>query len=117
MYGNTAHNMRTLGIAFTSLIEAQYGIRLPYAIPPHVAALVMVHIKTVRACGPTYHGDNYDDAHNFLTFAQECDEHITNRRHKRNRKNDRAKIAGTEAQGIRGGKGGAVRLPGGLQHL
>src|SRR6185503_19347325 len=74
VYGNAEDAFRATGIALTGLIEAHYNIKLPHAIPPHVAGLVMVMIKAIRAARPyDYNEDTYDDMENFSRLSKQVD--------------------------------------------
>jgi len=74
VYGDANDSFRATGIALTGLIEAHYNIKLPHAIPPHVAGLVMVMIKAVRAARPyDYNEDTYDDMENFSRLSKQVD--------------------------------------------
>lgn len=70
-YGPVGLNQGVLGKAWTAILESHYQIKLPHDIPAHVASLMMVSLKQLRAANPfKFNQDNYDDGHNYLTIAE-----------------------------------------------
>lgn len=68
VYGPPREFMRNLGFAWTSIIQQHYGITLPHTIPDHVSALMLTSFKVLRSTR-AHKSDNYDDGHNYLSFA------------------------------------------------
>lgn len=74
-YGPAEAAHAAFGKVVTALIEQHYGIELDHAIPAHLAALIQVGSKIVRAAAPTpCHEDNYVDGIGYLIIAQEAEQ-------------------------------------------
>ncbi|HKP00895.1 MAG TPA: DUF6378 domain-containing protein, partial [Nitrospiraceae bacterium] len=69
-YGPPDTSYYHLANIWTQLLENHYGMKLEHAIPPRVAALMMVAVKTLRATSsPAL--DNHVDLAAFNQFAAE----------------------------------------------
>lgn len=70
---DTEHQHMNLGKKWTATLNEYFDINFP-DIPAHIVCLMLVDLKTCRAAKPfTYRQDDFDDAYNYLHFAQECD--------------------------------------------
>jgi Domain of unknown function (DUF6378) len=76
-YGDVFINQSTIGQMYTAMLEQHYQISLPHPIPGSLAAAFMVLVKLNRAAFSPNHADNFDDAHNYLDFVQECQQKET----------------------------------------
>ncbi len=76
MYGDKGISFHVLALMFTAAIEMHYQMKLPYAMSDDMAAKLMAIIKVARMCHPTFVQDTYDDAHNYLRFAEEIQKEL-----------------------------------------
>lgn len=70
VYGDPYISHRSIGLAFSGLIEHHYGIKLTHPIPASLVARMMLALKNQRA-SLVYHADNFTDAKAYLGFAEE----------------------------------------------
>lgn len=74
-YGDFRLAHTQTGIIWAALLRlCQENRQLPGfepAIPPDMVALMLTAMKLARAAAGKYREDNYDDARNYLRFAQE----------------------------------------------
>lgn len=74
VYGPSGPLHRAVGLMWTGILEAHYGIKLPHAVPAHVVALCNASVKLCRAShDASFHEDNYVDGHNYLDIAYDTD--------------------------------------------
>jgi hypothetical protein len=71
IYGEPQLSHENIGLSWTGLIQQHYGLRLDHPLPSSLVAQMMVAFKMQRA-SRVYHRDNYDDARNYLAFAEEA---------------------------------------------
>jgi hypothetical protein len=71
IYGDPMASHANIGLSWTALIQQHYGITLDHPLPTSLVAQMMVTFKMQRA-SRVYHADNYDDAKNYLRFAEEA---------------------------------------------
>ncbi len=70
-YGSDGvNNLRNVGLMWTGILQAEYGIILEHPIPNHIVACMMSAMKISRVAQGIYKEDNYDDAACYLTIAQ-----------------------------------------------
>ena len=70
VYGDPQLSHENIGLSWTALIQQHYGIRLDHPLPSWLVSQMMVTFKMQRAAR-VYHQDNYDDAANYMGFANE----------------------------------------------
>jgi uncharacterized Zn finger protein (UPF0148 family) len=70
-YGDKLTNFRTLGCQITGILEQHYNIKLPHPVPPSIAALILVEVKTNRIARPQAKQDSFDDAVNYINIVEE----------------------------------------------
>lgn len=70
VYGEPKQNHEGIAMMWAPMLEPHWqDIRDQKPLPPHVVALLMVLLKVDRM-RITWHQDNYDDARNYLGFAE-----------------------------------------------
>jgi len=70
-YGDMHEGHSNVGLIWTGILRAHYGIGLE-PLPAHVVALMMVGLKTFRATLPDGGGDDtFVDMRNYTTIAQQ----------------------------------------------
>jgi hypothetical protein len=69
VYGEPQLSHENIGLSWTGLIQQHFGIHLDHPLPAWLVAQMMVAFKMQRAAR-VYHKDNYDDAKNYLDFAE-----------------------------------------------
>jgi hypothetical protein len=70
MHGSWRLAHRNVGLIWAGILSDHFGKPIP-PIPAHVCALMMTAFKVGRAVRPyKYSADHYDDARNYLDFAQ-----------------------------------------------
>ena len=69
VYGDPQLSHENIGLSWTALIQQCYGIRLDHPIPSFLVSQMLVVFKMQRAAR-VFHQDNYDDARNYLEFAE-----------------------------------------------
>jgi hypothetical protein len=70
IYGEPQLSHENIGLSFTGMIQQHYGLRLPHPLPGWLIEEMMVVLKMQRAAR-VYHEDNFDDARNYMDFAEE----------------------------------------------
>ena len=70
-YGSDGtNNLRNVGLMWTGILQAEYGIEFDKPIPNHIVACMMSAMKISRVAQGEYKEDNYEDAIVYLHIAQ-----------------------------------------------
>jgi hypothetical protein len=69
VYGESELSHENIGLAWTGILQQHYGIRFPESIPAWLVEHMMVQFKIQRSAR-VFHQDNFDDAKNYLEFAE-----------------------------------------------
>jgi len=70
-YGPALPQLRNVGQMMHAIICEYYQIKLP-PLPADITSLMIATLKIARASRPVpYHKDNYEDAINYLSFAND----------------------------------------------